>query len=330
MTLNTYRPEISTANTALAGLMGRRYESANVSMTYSEVYSSVSPKLAKAYAMFYKILTGNDIADDTVLFTVNSADGAFKRFYGPTICKSTDGKSLVLLLGSESIPLNLVKGTLKDIYVPEEWDFGIKLAKEKIGEYDEIVLKVSLFHEAKEQMLVFPIGVRLHLEEDEATGKLKEPQFDELETVFSRSTTKLLPFIGDVPNLSNFDGPLVKLSQLDENSVYIIVGYRETKPGGRTTFILQGLPSDVDQGYSKDEEYVVFDPEVGFEVWANTALQNVLMGKPEISEDKPAELIIRGMRTSKQGRTVVDCALILTPTEIDPEKLEAELDFDFD
>jgi hypothetical protein len=324
--MKTFRAEISNTVPQLAPLMARRYGKANTPFTYQEVNQSVSKNLAKAYALLYKILTGNDIQDDTVLFTVNSADGAFKRFYGPSICRNAAGDGLILLMGSESIPLKLVKGQLKDIQIPEGKDFSLKLAQEEVGDFKETVIKFSVFIEADDLILVYPIQLRLQLTEDDK-GKKVEPDFDTLEQVFSRSTTKLLPLIGDVPNISDFDGPLIKLSQLDENSVYQVFGVRSCKPGGRLSFIMAIRPTEEDQGYAEENgDYVTFEQA---EVWGNSAIKNVLQSKPEITEEKPAELVIRGMRTNSSGTTTVDCSLILTQPEIDPATLEEELDFSF-
>lgn len=325
--MQTFRAEISNTNSVLAPLMGRRYDSATTQFTYQEVASQVSKNIAKAYALLYKVLTGNDIPPETTLFTVAAADGAFKRFYAPTICKNSKGDGLILLMGSESIPLKLTKGEFKDIYVPEGMDFTSKLTQEEVGDFKETIVKISIFIEAQDLLMVYPISLRLAITEDE-NGKKTEPEFDALEQVYSRSTAKLLPMVGDVPNVSNFDGPLLKLSQLDEESVYSVVGVRECKPGGRLSFILHIQPTEEDQGYDKAGEYEMF-PEIGAEVWANTAIKNVLLGKPEISEEKPAELIIRSHRKNKSGTTTTDCALIVQQKAIDPSSLEEELDFDF-
>lgn len=326
--MKTFRAEISDTQSVLTPLMARRYESGNTAYNLGQIRETLSKNIAKAYSLLYQVLTGNQAQDDLDVFTVNASNGAFKRFYGPTICCNAKRDGLILLMGSESILLTLKKGKLENLSLPEGMDLAAKVAKEKVGNFDEVIVKVSIYIEGQDTLLVYPIPLRLKIEENDE-GQKVEPDFDALEQAFERNIKSLLPMVGDVPQLSDFDGPLIKLSQLDEDSVYKVVGYRACKPSGRLSFILHILPTEPEQGYDKDGEYTVFESELGAEVWGNSSLVGPLSAKPEITEEKPAELIIRGMRQNKSGTTTVDCALIIAQPELKASDLEAELDLDF-
>jgi hypothetical protein len=321
--MKTLRAEISSTNRYLAPLMSARYEKSITTVTHQELQSRYSKNLAKAYALLYKILTSKDIQQDTQIFSVKSEACAFKRFYGPQICKGTNG--LVLLMGSETIDLEFTKGGLKNLHIPEGMDVAMKVAEEEYGGFKDIILKISVYIEAQELTIVFPIGLRLVVSEAEDGTKVT-PDLDTVETLFTRSPGKFAELIADVPNVNDFDGPLLKLKQLKEGETYEVFGYRAVKPAGRLTFILSIRPTEQGQTYTDDSDPDLENEFEQAEVWANSSLKTALLSEPKIDDENPAQLLIRSVRANKSGTTTVDCALIV---KVQSAIAEDEIDFDF-
>jgi hypothetical protein len=132
--------------------------------------------------------------------------------------------------------------------------------------------------------------------------------------MLERKPADLIAFIGEVPQggSGNFEGPTLKLGQLDLDT-YKVVGYRAAKPGGRLTFILQlqGLMDAEDvplQVYYKEAGGAInggeTEPLGTAQVWANWSLTAFFSTQPEITPENPAELIIRKVKKCPNGYSV--------------------------
>lgn len=330
--MQNFAVTIAQENTALAGYTGKRYTSGQTNITFEQLMA-VSKNTAKALKVLYKVFTGNEPTSDAVAISIKAKDGAFSTFYGPTLCKNDKG--LLLFFGNETIPFTTKKGKL-EANLPDTIEVKLSFETAKFNGFDETVFKVSVFMEESDTLLTFSLPVRLAPDStgEKNIGDLKrEYTPDVLQTLLERKPAELIKVIGEVPQFNDFDGPLLKLAQLEENETYTIIGYRAAKPGGRTTFILH-LVGQLDNEDQPTQVYEVEKngsieeaPLIEAEVWANSSMINFFSTKPEITKESPAELLIRGKKPTKRGVSV-DAAIIWdNPDTV--SVTEDELDFDF-
>jgi hypothetical protein len=331
--MKTFDASISQENTALAGYTGKRYSEALTKVTFEQL-ASQTKNTAKALKVLYKVFTGNDPKSEDVAISIKAKDHAFSDFYGPSLCKNENG--LLIYFGDETIPFTTKKGKL-EANLPETIEVKLSFETTKFNGFDETVFKVTVFMEESETLLTFCLPVRLA---PDPTGEKKikdlKEEFtpDVLQTLLERKPTELVKVIGEVPQFNDFDGPLLKLGQLEEGETYTIVGYRGAKPGGRQTFILRLMGNHDEatdmptQSYEveKDGE-LIEEPLTEAEVWANSSMVNFFSNKPAITPNSPAELLIRSKKETKRGISV-DAAIIFdSPDTVAIE--EDDLDFDF-
>lgn len=329
--MNNFNLTISTENASLATLTGRRYTKGLTNYTFDEL-ATVSKNTVGALKMLYKVVKGEDPAGDAVAMSVKSEDGAFKRFYGPTLCKNENG--LLLFFGNESINFTVSK---KGVFVPtvplpESIEVKLSFEKTKLNGYDELAFKVSIFNEATDTLITFSLPFRV-----EDVNILKNMTADTLQSMLDRKLTDLIALIGEIPQggSSDFEGPMLKLGQLDLDT-YLITDYRAAKPGGRLTFILQieGLRSpdgEPLQSFYKEAGGSInggeTEPLVKAQVWANFALVSFFATEPNITPETPAELLIRHVKKSVNGYTVDAAVTHDTPSTV--SVTEEDLDFNF-
>jgi hypothetical protein len=328
--LNNFNLTISTENLSLASLTGRRYPKNSTVFTLDEL-TEISRNTVGALKMLYRIFKGTDPTGDTNCVSVKSILGAFKRFYGPVLCKASDG--LVLYFGDEAIPFTTKKGSLVlPSALPETVEVKLAFDRAQLNGFDELVFKISVYNEANDTLITFCLPFRVA-----DTDSLKGLAADTLQTMLERKPADLIAFIGEVPQggSGNFEGPTLKLGQLDLDT-YLITGYRPAKPQGRLTFILQlqGLMDAKDvplQVYYKEAGGAInggeTEPMGTAQVWANWSLTAFFSTQPEITPENPAELIIRKIKKCPNGYSV-DAAI----THDSPSSTvvtEEDLNFEF-
>jgi microcystin-dependent protein len=330
--MKTFDASICQENTALASYTGKRYSDTLTKVTFEQL-ASQTKNTAKALKVLYKVFTGRDPKAEDVAISIKAKNHAFSDFYGPTLCKNEKG--LLIYFGDETIPFTTKRGKL-EVDLPETIEVKLSFETVKFNGFDETVFKVTIFMEESETLLTFCLPVRL-APDSSGEKKIKDlkEEFtpDVLQTLLERKPGELIKAIGEVPQFNGFDGPLLKLSQLEEGEIYSIIGYRGAKPSGRQTFILR-LLGNLDEEQKPTQTYEVEQngeikeaPLTEAEVWANSSMFNFFNNKPAITSENPAELLIRGKKETKRGVSV-DAAIIFdSPDTVAVE--EDNLDFDF-
>lgn len=342
--MKTIVASISPVTKAFGPLTTRRYNTKNNPLLHSDCPKSIQKILHLVGGLF-----SYDFQDDDQIGTIASEGGGFKKLYGPVLCKNDD-KVILYIAGQElHVTAKLFKETIIEISGKQVVVQAKFKSFDLTGMGEELCFSLEFFIESSDTLVTFYCGVRVADYEAEYTD-------DQFNGYGKRSIKSLVEVLGDIPSGEWFAGPTLKLSQLPTNS-YMVVGYRGFAVDNRTSYIMRLLVSEALHYYlepeKRDEPEVQMTPiaqafdegvdafpegcpqdEEGnlltqIEVWGNKSIAQNLGFEPVITEEKPAELIIRGAKVRKDKKVNVYCSLI---AQTDESSLadDEDLEFDFD
>jgi len=334
---------ISTSTRAFGPLTTRRYETKNTPLLLKDCPKSIN-KIVNLVGGLFK----QEFEPEDQIGTISSEGGGFKKLYGPVLCQN-DGKVILYMAGQE---LHVTSKLFQEVQMEINGNKVIVLAKFKnynlTGLGDELCFSLEFFNEDSDTMVTFYCGVRVADYEAEYTD-------DQFTNYGKRSVKSLVEALGEIPSNEWFDGPTLKLSQLPIDS-YMVIGYRGFTVDNRVSYIMRLLVSE-NLTYYPDptaretpdvemlniaeafEEGVEAFPEgnptdgdgnllTEVEVWANKSVGQNLSFEPVITEEKPAELIIRGVKVRRDGKVNV-YASIIAKTDDTVLSEDDDLEFDF-
>lgn len=280
--------DLAITNPALVPLTGRRYSSNFTAVPNHKLPTAMQATLAKMYLA----LTGAELPVDGATIAVSSDSGYFKRLYTPKVYADGAG-SCYIKWGDVLIPLTCDEGKLVPVHKQPGYKVGIKLATANPSDRgDDPAIEVKVTETEAKQVYsgYFALAV------SDWKGYVAGDYETVLETDYGDFVALLMAesagggggaqIEGDVTSTKAILAAAFPNGQNYDVSV-TVTGYKPVNAGGRATAILQCSAID-------DEAIVAAVPCTGkaFGLWADPSVRPMLLSSPEITEAKPATLVM--------------------------------------
>jgi hypothetical protein len=299
---------VSTDSDALVMLAAREYTS-----DYTALPNANLPKdLRRDLGRVFELLTGEEFPLEENTFLIKSVEGSYNRLFGPVLnvgnseVEGTQDGQLYVRWGPRFIPLGLQKGSMTNYAGAElEVEFGTYNFS---GRGEDAALFIS-YEADNGTTYQLPVAVRFTDWENPIEAKA-------LNAMLKKSPDQILTVVQPASAKSGGGGNLdeVDLRFLEVGQPYEIVGYRgcKTKFGNSYRVVVKDYP---EEGQNS-------------EGWARPGMKKILATSPDISEDNPAEYIIRHREQTDDNKYRIQDAFLLSVQTIS-EAGEGELNLNF-
>lgn len=285
--------DVATDSDSLVMLAAREYTS-----DYTALPNANLPKrLRQQLNAVYTHLTGEDLPLEENTFLVKAVEGSYNRLFGPVLnvgsdeVEGTQPDRLYIRWGPRYIPLTLGKGVMsREDGTELEVEFGTYNFS---GRGEDPALFVSL---ETENGVTYQLPIAVRFEDYQNPIEAKA-----LNVMFKKNPAQLLDVLQRVRAKSSGGGQNldeVDLRFLEVGQAYEIVGYRPCKTK-----------------FGQSYRVVVKDyPEVGqnSEGWARPNMKKILAMGPDISEENPAEYIIRHREQTDDNKYRIQDTFLLS------------------
>jgi len=320
--MKLFNSPISTENASLGAYTGRRYNKGFNSISFTDL-ESVSKNTSKSLSVLYRVFAGIEPEADATAISIAVESGAFKRFYGPTLSQKDD--QLAIDFNGTALTFETKKGALI-AGLPEGVDVKLGFESIDLNGFKETTFKVSIFIESSDTLLVFNLPIRFADYKAE-----KATTTDVLSTMLERKPKDLVAKLDTPYAGSDFDGPTLKLGQLITGEVYAITSVRAVNTTHGSSYMFTIEPTTPGQTYLEVASIEDTEEEVALEqaeVWSNQPLKSFFGSQPNITQENPAQLLIRGKKATKSGNITVDAACMFDSPDVVAVD-EEDLDFNF-
>lgn len=284
--------DVATDSEALVMLAAREYTS-----DYTALPNANLPKaLRNQLSLVYEFLTGEELPLEENTFLVKALDGSYNRLFGPVLnvgsseVEGLEDSRLYIRWGQKYIPLNLSKGAMTlDDGREVEVEFG---QYNFSGRGEDAALFVS-YESDSGVTYQLPVAVRFedweHPVESKALNVMLKKSPEQILTVVQKAKAK---------GSSGGNYEEVDLRFLEVGKSYEIIGYRscKTKFGASYRVLVKDYP------------------EIGqiSEGWARPSMKKILATSPAITEEDPAEYIIRAREKTEDNKYRIQDAFLLS------------------
>ena len=280
-----------------------------------EKIKNYAPSVAAGISYIYKALTG-EILETEKLVVAQYKSGAFNKAFGPGVYRNAQTNELYLDFGNDKpVAISLVKS--KGVSFPSaEEGADLEATFQMVNPFDtgeDLYLKLELTLEEKAVAIIFYALVRRASFDDEI-----DP--DAVGNLVKRFPDNFKALVGTAPTGTKFDGELLKLSDLEINVDYQVVGYRAVETSYGTSYIMRVAAHESVNELTNGKE---------FEVWTNSPLKAVFGANPVATPEAPAKLVVTDKRTNKQGKVVVGASVIPQSYQTSEVFNDFALDFPF-
>lgn len=312
MSFNVRTIDISTNSPEFVVLSGRQY-----SKDYTALPNQNLPKqLRRDLETFFCFLTSNaELPLEENTFLIRSIEGVYNRIFGPVLKVGTsevenlEDNVLYIQWGQHFIKLDISTPNVIKTQDGKELDceFGTFNFS---GRGDDPALLISL--DEPSGQVVLPIVVRFADWENPLEAKA-------LNALLKKSPSKLLEVLQKAskkPTASSYQKieatHEVDFKALEVKRPYTVVGYYPCKTtyGINYRIFLKDYPQINDIGCA----------------WAHSSLRPLLSAKPEITQDKPASLVLQHKEMTEAGKMKIRSTLFLSYQDNDSDEV-LNLDF---
>lgn len=302
--------QVGTSSPELATLAGREYTSEYTSLPNANLPRAMRQGLDRVFTA----LTGTELPLEENTFLIKSQDGVYTRLFGPILkagsddVEGTEAGKFYIQWGNRFIPVSLGKEGLTtesgNVIESEFAEFNFS------GRGNDHALMVSIDDEDGSGQTVLPIAVRFVDYQNPADLKV-------LNSLTKKDkAAQIIPLIEQVRprgsgGLKRADHD-VEFRDLKVDVPYQVTAYRAVKTtyGISYRIVINNYPAEGETG----------------EAWAHSSLRSLLSTQPEISEEKPALLVLKDKQVTTDGKVKIRCSLILSQQK---EVSEDDLNLNF-